>query len=345
MLIDVAELEREYFARRPDPSVPAERVSFGTSGHRGTSLDGVVQRGAHPRDHAGDLRVPPAHGIDGPLYLGKDTHALSAPAQRTALEVLAANGVDTFIQRDDGFTPTPVDLARDPRVQPRPQRAGSPTASSSRRRTTRRADGGFKYNPPNGGPADTDVTRWVQDRANELLRGGNAGVRRLPLRAARCARRRRTSTISSRPYVDDLGARRRHGRRFARPALRSAVDPLGGAAVGVLGADRERYGLDLDRREPERRPDVRVHDGRPRRQDPDGLFEPLRDGEPRRVEGPVSVAFGNDPDADRHGIVTPSAGLMNPNHYLAVAIRYLLTHRPALAARAPRSARRWSAAA
>ena len=176
MLIDVAQLEREYYDRQPDLGDPNQLVSFGTSGHRGTPLQRHLHRGPHPGHHAGHLRLSPRQqGIDGPLYMGKDTHALSGPAQRTALEVLAANGVETIIQRDDGVTPTPVDLARHSRstiAAGKEHLADGIVITPSHNPPE---DGGFKYNPPNGGPADTDVTSWVQDRANELLRGGNSG--------------------------------------------------------------------------------------------------------------------------------------------------------------------------
>jgi phosphoglucomutase len=331
MLIDVANLEREYFARRPDPSVPAERVSFGTSGHRGTSLAGSF-------NEAHILAVTQAicehrrtHGIDGPLYLGKDTHALSAPAQRTALEVLAANGVDTIIQRDDGFTPTPV-ISRAILAYNRGRSEHLADGIVVTPSHNPPQDGGLKYNPPNGGPADTDVTRAVQDRANELLRAGNAGVRRLTLESAL-----RTGRIAEQdligPYVDDLA------NVVDLPAIRAAglalaVDPLGGASVGYWAPINERYGLDVDVVNPHVDPTFGFmtvdHDGQIRMD----CSSPYAMARLVSLKNKYRLAFANDPDSDRHGIVTPSAGLMNPNHYLAVAIRYLLTHRPRWPSRA-----------
>jgi phosphoglucomutase len=266
-----------------------------------------------------------SQGSHGPLFMGKDTHALSGPAQRTALEVLAANGVETVIQRDDGVTPTPA-ISRAILAHNR-GRAGhladgivvTPSHNPPQ-------DGGFKYNPPNGGPADTEVTRWVQDRANELLRGGNAAVKRLPFASGM-----RAATLHEKdlvlPYVDDL----RHvvdmdAIRDARLAL--AVDPLGGSAVHYWEPINSVYGLDIQVVNPKVDPTFSFmtldHDGAIR----------MDCSSPYAMAGLVGlkdryrVAFANDPDADRHGIVTPSAGLMNPNHYLAVAIRYLITHRP-----------------
>ncbi len=331
MLIDVAKLEREYFARRPDPSVPAERVSFGTSGHRGTSLAGSFNEAHILAVTQAICEHRRAHGIDGPLYLGKDTHALSAPAQRTALEVLAANGVDTIIQRDDGFTPTPAIsraiLAYNRGRSEHPADGIVVTPSHNPP-----PDGGFKYNPPNGGPADTDVTRTVQDRANELLRADNAGVRRLTIESAL-----RTGRIAEQdligPYVDDLA------NVVDLPAIRAAglplaVDPLGGASIGYWAPINERYGLDVDVVNPRVDPTFGFmtvdHDGKIRMD----CSSPYAMARLVSLKNKYRLAFANDPDSDRHGIVTPSVGLMNPNHYLAVAIRYLLTHRPRWPSRA-----------
>ena len=331
MLIDVAELERAYFARRPDPSVAAERVSFGTSGHRGTSLAGSFNEAHILAVTQAICEHRRAHDIDGPLYLGKDTHALSAPAQSTALEVLAANGVDTIIQRDDGFTPTPA-ISRAILAYNRGRGEHLADGIVVTPSHNPPPDGGFKYNPPNGGPADTDVTRTVQDRANELLRAGNAGVRRLTLESAlRTGRIVEQDLIG--PYVDDLA------NVVDLPAIRGAglklaVDPLGGASVGYWAPINERYGLDVDVVNPRVDPTFGFmtvdHDGKIRMD----CSSPYAMARLVSLKDRYRLAFANDPDSDRHGIVTPSVGLMNPNHYLAVAIRYLLTHRPRWPSRA-----------
>ena len=331
MLIDVAELEREYFARRPDPSVAAERVSFGTSGHRGTSLAGSFNEAHILAVTQAICEHRRAHDIDGPLYLGKDTHALSAPAQSTALEVLAANGVATIIQRDDGFTPTPA-ISRAILAYNRGRGEHLADGIVVTPSHNPPPDGGFKYNPPNGGPADTDVTRTVQDRANELLRAGNDGVRRLTLESAlRTGRIIEQDLIG--PYVDDLA------NVVDLPAIRGAglklaVDPLGGASVGYWAPINERYGLDVDVVNPRVDPTFGFmtvdHDGKIRMD----CSSPYAMARLVSLKDRYRLAFANDPDSDRHGIVTPSVGLMNPNHYLAVAIRYLLTHRPRWPSRA-----------
>jgi phosphoglucomutase len=325
MLIDVARLEREYHERRPDPGDPRQLVSFGTSGHRGTTADGTFTE-AHI------LAITQAicdyrhdRGVDGPLYIGKDTHALSGPAQRTALEVLAANGVETILQRDDGFTPTPV-ISHAILVYNRGRRDHLADGIVITPSHNPPEDGGFKYNPTNGGPADTDVTGWIQDRANDYLRAGNAGVRRLPLAAALKASTTHAQDFVL-PYVNDLrniidlDAVRSSG-------LKLGVDPLGGASVHYWEPIRSIYGLDVTvvnaRVDPTFGFMTVDHDGKIR----------MDCSSPYAMAGLVAlkdryrVAFGNDPDSDRHGIVTPSVGLMNPNHYLAVAIRYLLGHRP-----------------
>jgi phosphoglucomutase len=332
MLIDVGKLERAYYDRRPDPDDAQQRVSFGTSGHRGTSLDGTFTE-AHILAIAQAIcEYRAAKGIDGPLYMGKDTHALSGPAQRTALEVLAANGVETIVQRDDDVTPTPV-ISRAILVhnrdanKPGGARPGgladgviiTPSHNPPE-------DGGFKYNPPNGGPADTDVTGWIQDRANALLRAGNNGVKRTPFDRARKAATTHEQDFI-RPYVEDL--RNVVDMEAIRAAgLKLAVDPLGGAAVHYWGPINEVYGLDVTVVNPKVDPTFSFmtvdHDGKIRMD----CSSPSAMAGLVKLKDSYRVAFGNDPDSDRHGIVTPSAGLMNPNHFLAVAIHYLLTHRP-----------------
>jgi phosphoglucomutase len=325
MLIDPARLEREYFEGRPDLDDPNQLVSFGTSGHRGSPL-----RGSFTEAHI--LAITQAicdyrrvHGTNGPLYMGKDTHALSGPAQRTALEVLAGNGVETVIQRDDGFTPTPV--------------VSHAILIHNHNRTEHLADGivvtpshnppedgGFKYNPTNGGPADTDVTQWIEDRANELLRNDNADVRRFTPKGAINANTTYQKDFAL-SYVNDL--RNVVDMDAIRGAsLKLAVDPLGGAAVHYWGPINEIYGLDIAVVNSQVDPTFSFmtvdHDGAIRMD----CSSPYAMARLVGLKDRYRVAFANDPDSDRHGIVTPNAGLMNPNHYLSVAILYLLTHRP-----------------
>jgi phosphoglucomutase len=331
MLIDVARLEREYFARRPDLDVPAERVSFGTSGHRGSSLSGSFNEAHILAVTQAICDHRRAISIDGPLYLGKDTHALSAPAQCTALEVLAANGVDTIVQRADGVTPTPV-ISRAILAYNRGRREHLADGIVVTPSHNPPPDGGFKYNPPNGGPADSDVTRWVQDRANELLRAGNSGVRRLTLESARGTGRIHDEDLIG-PYVDDL-ANVVDMRAIGAAGLALGVDPLGGASVGYWEPINARYGLDIDVVNPHVDPTFAFmtvdHDGQIRMD----CSSPYAMARLVSLKEQYRLAFANDPDADRHGIVTPAMGLMNPNHYLAVAIGYLLAHRPRWPARA-----------
>ncbi len=325
MLIDPAQLERDYLSRRPDLEDPSQRVKFGTSGHRGSPLHGSFNEPHILAITQAICDYRQAQGISGPLYMGKDTHAASSPAQRTALEVLAANGVETVIQRDDGVTPTPV-ISRAILVHNhgRTQHLADGVVITPSHNPPE--DGGFKYNPTNGGPADTDVTRWVESRANELLRGGNADVRRVSLTAALNATTTHQDDLM-RPYVDDL--RNVIDMDAIRDAgLKLAVDPLGGAAVHYWEPINATYGLDIAVVNPVVDPTFSFMTV-----DHDGVIR-MDCSSPYAMAGLVGlkdryrVAFGNDPDADRHGIVTPGAGLINPNHYLAVAILYLLTHRP-----------------
>jgi len=325
MLVDLARLEREYYRRQPDVADVNQLVSFGTSGHRGTSFNGTFTE-AHIlaiTQAICDYRAK--NGPHGPLIIGKDTHALSAPAQRTALEVLAANGIETFIQRDDGFTPTPV-VSRAIIVHNRGRKAGLADGIIITPSHNPPEDGGIKYNPPNGGPADTDVTKWVQDRANELLRGGNAGVKRISFESAlKAATTHATDFI--RPYVEDL--KNVVDMEAIRAAgLKLGVDPLGGAALACWEPINSIYGLNIEVVNPKIDPQFAFmsvdHDGKIRMD----CSSPYAMASLVRLKDKFRVAFANDPDSDRHGIVTPSAGLMNPNHYLAVAISYLLTHRP-----------------
>jgi phosphoglucomutase len=326
LLIDPARLERDYYERRPDPADPRQLVSFGTSGHRGTARDGTFNEAHILAITQAICEYRKSQGIDGPVYVGKDTHALSGPAQRTALEVLAANGVSAILQRGDGVTPTPV-VSRAIIVYNRGRKSGLADGIIITPSHNPPEDGGFKYNPPNGGPADVDVTSRVQDRANDLLRAGNAGVKRVPYESARKASTTREEDFVQ-PYVDDL--RNVVDMDAIRAAgLKMGVDPLGGAALPYWEPINKTYGLDITVVNPKLDPRFAFmtvdHDGKIR----------MDCSSPYAMESLVGlkdrfrVAFANDPDSDRHGIVTPSAGLMNPNHFLAVAIGYLVTHRPA----------------
>ena len=331
LLIDVARLEREYYERAPDMADPAQRVAFGTSGHRGSSLRGSFVEAHILATTQAICDYRRDQGIDGPLYMGKDTHALSAPAQRTALEVLAANNVDTVIQREDGVTPTPV-ISHAIVGYNRGRREHLADGIIVTPSHNPPEDGGFKYNPPSGGPADTEVTRWVENRANELLRAGNTAVRRVPFTRAIAAPTTHQEDFVV-PYVRDLAnVVDMDAIRAARLTL--GVDPLGGAAAAYWEPINAIYGLDIAVVNPAIDPTFSFmtvdHDGVIRMD----CSSPYAMAGLVKLKDRYRVAFANDPDADRHGIVTPSAGLLNPNHYLAVAIRYLLTHRPAWPARA-----------
>ena len=331
MLVDLARLEREYFQRHPDVGNPNQMVSFGTSGHRGTSLRGTFTEAHILAITQAICDYRRSKGIDGPLYMGKDTHALSAPAQRTALEVLAANNVETTIQHNDGVTPTPVisrailafNCGRKEHL------ADGIVVTPSHNPPE---DGGFKYNPPHGGPAETSVTKWVQQRANELLGEDNVDVKRVPYATAIEAATTHEDDFIL-PYVRDLR------NVVDLDAIRSAglklgVDPLGGASLPYWEPINSLYGLSITVVNPKLDPTFSFmtvdHDGKIRMD----CSSPYAMAGLVQLKDQYRVAFGNDPDSDRHGIVTPSAGLMNPNHYLAVAIGYLLTHRPAWRAEA-----------
>jgi len=324
-LVDTARLEREYYDRRPDLSDPQQLVSFGTSGHRGSSLNGTFTEAHILATTQAICDYRRGKGTDGPLFMGKDTHALSGPAQRTALEVLAANGVETMVQQDDGFTPTPV-ISHAILTFNRDRRRGLADGIVVTPSHNPPEDGGFKYNPTNGGPADTDVTKWIQNRANELLRAGNRGIKLVTYEAASKAPTTHPHDFMM-PYVKDLGT------VIDMDVIRSAgirigVDPLGGASVHYWGPIKDAYGIDITVVNPNVDPTFSFmtldHDGKIR----------MDCSSPYAMAGLVGlkdrfgIAFANDTDADRHGIVTPSMGLMNPNNYLAVAIDYLLAHRP-----------------
>jgi len=326
MLIDVARLEKEYFERHPDLHDPNQLVSFGTSGHRGSPLYGTFTEAHILAITQAICDYRRAQGTDGPLYMGKDTHALSGPAQRTALEVLAANNIETIIQENDGVTPTPV-ISRAILVYNRGRKDKDHLADGIVITPSHNPpeDGGFKYNPTNGGPADTDVTRWVQERANELLRTGNAGVKRIPFaKAIQAASTHQEDFVL--PYVRDLNnVVDMDAIRGAR--LKLGVDPLGGAARPYWEPINSIYGLDIVVVNPTIDPTFSFmtvdHDGKIRMD----CSSPYAMARLVGLKDHYQVAFANDPDSDRHGIVTPVAGLMNPNHYLAVAIQYLFAHR------------------
>src|SRR5579864_4003593 len=325
MLIDVAQLEREYFTRRPDLSDPNQMVSFGTSGHRGSPLHGTFTEAHILAITQAICDYRRTAGIDGPLYMGKDTHAVSDPAQRTPLEVLAANNVDTILQRDNGVTPTPV-ISRAILAYNRGRQQHLADGIVITPSHNPPEDGGFKYNPTDGGPADTDITRWVENRANELLRGNNAGVKRVSFETASRAGSTRQEDFVV-PYVRDL--RNVVDMDAIRGAgLRLGVDPLGGAARPYWEPINSIYHLDITVVNPVIDPQFSFmtvdHDGVIRMD----CSSPYAMAGLVKLKDKYRVAFANDPDSDRHGIVTPSTGLMNPNHYLAAAIGYLLGHRP-----------------
>ena len=323
-LVDIAKLVTAYYALHPDPGEVAQRVSFGTSGHRGSALTVTFNEDHIVATTQAICDYRAAQGIDGPLYLGTDTHALSEPAQVSALEVLAANHVQVLLDSRGGYTPTPAVsraiLAHN--MSGTGPRADGIVVTPSHNPPP---DGGFKYNPPDGGPAGTDITRQVQDRANALLADGLAGVRRMPY--ARAAAADTTGRfdfldayVSALPRVVDVAAIKTAG-------VRIAADPLGGASVGYWGEIAERYDLDLTVVNPVVDATFRFMtldwDGKIRM---DCSSPPAMAGLIGR-QHEFAVATGNDTDADRHGIVTPDGGLLNPNHYLAVAIDYLYRSR------------------
>ncbi|MFI7325575.1 phosphoglucomutase (alpha-D-glucose-1,6-bisphosphate-dependent) [Streptomyces rubiginosohelvolus] len=323
-LVDVARLVTAYYALHPDPADPAQRVAFGTSGHRGSAF-----AAAFNEDHIAattqaicDYRA--RQGTDGPLFLGADTHALSEPARVTALEVLAANGATVLIDSDDGYTPTPaVSHAILTYNQGRTEHLADGIVVTPSHNPP--ADGGFKYNPPNGGPAASDATSWIQDRANALIEAGLGVVRRMPYARALAADTTRrhdflTAYVDDLPSVLDLDAVRDAG-------IRVGADPLGGASVAYWGRIAERHRIDLTVVNPLADPTWRFMtldwDGKIRMD----CSSPHAMASLIEQRDAYAIATGNDADADRHGIVTPDGGLMNPNHYLAVAIDYLYTHR------------------
>ena len=321
-LVDIPALLRAYDDVRPDLSDPAQRVAFGTSGHRGSALRGAFNEPHILATTEAICRYRASKGYTGPLFIGRDTHALSAPAWRTALEVLVANGVDVRVDAEDGFTPTPA-VSHAILVANRGRSGGLADGIVVTPSHNPPDDGGFKYNPPNGGPADTDVTRAIQDEANRILEAGGAdglaGIRRVPFESARA---RAAGYAFRHAYVEDLGSVVDMA-AIAASGLRLGVDPLGGAAVDYWGRIGERYGLDLAVTNTTVDPAFGFMtldwDGKIR-MDPSSPFAMARLVE---LRDRFDLALGNDADADRHGIVVPGAGLMNPNHVLAAAISYL----------------------
>ena len=339
-LIDIDEVINAYYDLVPDPAVPEQKVVFGTSGHRGASLDTAFNEAHIVAITAAIVEYRRSQGTDGVLYIGRDTHGLSEPAWRTAIEVLAGAGVTTAVDARGAYTPTPavshsILLANGAGTEAGVRTTGpgladgiviTPSHNPPR-------DGGFKYNPPHGGPADSDATSWIAERANELLTDGWQDVTRIPIAEALdgnyVIRHDYLETyVADLENVIDMDAIRDAG-------VRIGADPLGGASVDYWGAIGERYGLDLTVVNPKVDPTWRFMtldwDGKIRMDcsSPNAMAS-LRAKMTPDAEGktPYDVATGNDADSDRHGIVTPDGGLMNPNHFLAVAIEYLFTHRP-----------------
>jgi phosphoglucomutase len=320
-LIDVEAVRAAYYDLRPDPSDPGQRVVFGTSGHRGSSLDGAFNEAHIAAVTQAICEYRAAQGYSGPLFVGKDTHALSDPAWETAVEVLVANDIDVRVDSAGRWTPTPAVshaiLAANRGGGTADGIVVTPSHNPPR-------DGGFKYNPPNGGPADTDATSTIAARANDLLESGLSGVRRVPLEQARSALHTydfMAAYVDDLPSVVDIGEIRSAG-------IRIGADPLGGASVDYWGAIAERHRLDLTVVNPAVDPTWRFMT-----LDTDGKIR-MDCSSPNAMASLIAqrdrfdIASGNDADSDRHGIVTPDAGLMNPNHYLAVAIGYLFGNRP-----------------
>lgn len=325
ILIDVEKLIRAYYEQKPDPGDPGKQVSFGTSGHRGSSLSGSFTETHILAVTQAICEFRKKEGTDGPLYMGKDTHALSGPAEKTALEVLAANGVHVFMQKGDGFTPTPV-ISHSILSYNRGRSAGFADGIVITPSHNPPQDGGFKYNPPSGGPADTATTNWIQNRANAIMADSKMEVKRIPFESALKA----SSTVEHdfvMPYVRALGSVLNLD-KTAGAGLKLGVDPLGGASHAYWAPIAEVWGLDIALVNPKIDPQFSFmtvdHDGKIRMDcsSRDAMANLIK------LKDSYDIAFGNDPDSDRHGIVTRSSGLMDPNHYLAVSVRYLCSHRP-----------------
>lgn len=324
-LIDVAKLERDYFELKPNPANPLEQVAFGTSGHRGTSTDATFTETHILATTQAIVDYRRAQAIEGPLFLGKDSHALSTVAQRTALEVLAANGIETMLQQADGIVPTPV-ISHAILTYNATRGVGLADGIIITPSHNPPSDGGFKYNSTEGGPADTGTTDWIQNRANELILAGLRGVNRIPYNQALTAATTHAIDYVA-PFVEDL-VNVIDFDVIRAAGLRLGIDPLGGASLPYWEPIAERYGLNLTVVNKALDPTFAFmtldHDGKIRMD----CSSPYAMASLVAMKDKFDVAWGNDPDADRHGIVTPSAGLLNPNHYLAVAIQYLLGNRP-----------------
>jgi phosphoglucomutase len=324
-LVDVARLVTAYYALHPDPTQPAQRVAFGTSGHRGSALNTAFNEDHILATSQAIVEYRAGQGVDGPLFLGADTHALSEPAKVSALEVFAANGVTVLIDARDGYTPTPA-VSHAILTHNRDRDGGRADGVVVTPSHNPPPDGGFKYNPPDGGPAGAEATSWVQDRANALIAGGLKEVRRIPYERALAADTTGRYDFLAR-YVDDLGSVLDLD-AIREAGVRIGADPLGGASVAYWGEIAERHRLDLTVVNPDTDPTWRFMtldwDGKIRMD----CSSPYAMASLIAGREAYAVSTGNDADADRHGIVTPDAGLMNPNHYLAVAISYLFAHRP-----------------
>ncbi len=324
LLINVPELVTAYYTRHPDVSEPSQCVAFGTSGHRGISLQKSFNEGHILAITQAIIHYRKENGIDGPLFLGMDTHALSEPAHVTALEVLSANGINILIQKDRGYTPTPV-ISHAILTYNRGRKSGLADGIVITPSHNPPESGGIKYNPPNGGPADTGITRWIENRANDLLLNSNSGVKRIPYeRAIKAGTTHEHDYIKT--YVEDLE------QIIDMDTIRSAnlkigADAMGGAGLAFWEPIAERYGLNIEVKNRHADPTFRFMTV-----DKDGKIR-MDCSSPFAMAGLIDmrdqydIAFGNDPDFDRHGIVTPGSGLMNPNHYLSVAIWYLLQNR------------------
>jgi len=327
ILIDVEELQKQYYTIKPDPKNPLERVSFGTSGHRGSSAKGTFNEAHIVAVTQGVIDYRRSQGIDGPLYMGMDSHPLSAPAQRTALEVLAANGVEVYLAKEEGdaqYTPTPV-VSHAILTYNKDRRQGLADGIIITPSHNPPSDGGFKYNPPSGGPAGTEITKVIQDRANELLSNDNREVKRIPYEQAIAASTTHYFDFVT-PYVNDL-ENIVDMEIIRNSGIKIGIDPLGSSNIGYWQPVIARYGINATVVNP--KVDLTFSfmtvdwDGKIRMD----CSSPYAMANLVKLKDQYDIAFGNDTDSDRHGIVTPSMGLMNPNHFLAVAINYLFTQR------------------
>jgi phosphoglucomutase len=325
ILVNIPRLISAYYTHQPDPGVATQKVAFGTSGHRGTSLENSFNEAHVLAISQAIVEYRREQGINGPIFVGKDTHALSESATSTVLEVFAANGMDVVIQSDQGYTPTPVisHAILTYNASHASSQADGVVITPSHNPPS---DGGFKYNPPSAGPADTGITRVIQERANKILQGGLKEVRRMPFEKALKADNVRATDLVT-PYVNDL----KHVVNLdlvAKEGLKIGVDPMGGAAVAFWEPIADTYSVNLEVVNREVDPTFGFmtvdHDGKIRMD----CSSPYAMASLIGLKDEFDIAFGNDPDVDRHGIVTPSVGLMAPNHYLAVAVWYLFQNRP-----------------